>query len=351
MSLFMVGTLIPVSSVAQQASQSGPTRAATKPNVYQSAKGYRLTYPPGWQIADRADLGGADVDVLIHPPSKNPIRYFNVIVSPNIVPATPHYLGEFKKGITEQISKVSAPQNLDVRLTKVGRYDAILASWIGTTPASGSWWQEQFVIPGESHTFIITCTSTADTSAAAGPIFEKILATFEIHEAPRSGRIHEILQEARAREAEDARIRTSLGEVIARQPQSFAEFKKQCADLKVVIDESDAMEKKKRQMLAELQVRFGNDAHVKGIFNMLIASEDASDKVEMVLRGMTACSGILESAPSSKQDAYRDICIEPAQEQLNLIFPEIKELGGKLQDEIQKYGGSLPPDFLKAIAQ
>lgn len=104
-------------------------------------------------------------------------------------------------------------------------------------------------------------------------------------------------------------------------------------------------------MLADLRVQFGNDAKVKNVFNMLNAMEDASDKMESVLRGMVACSGILETASSSKQDAYRDICIAPAQQQLNLISPEIEDLGRKLQDDIQRYGGSLPPDFLKAIAR
>jgi hypothetical protein len=299
----------------------------------------------------------SDVDVLIHAPSTDPIRGVNVQVSPYIVPATPYYVDEYKKLLPQQLSKLSAsspPQNLDVRLTKIGRYDAILATWTSYMPGTGRLWEEQFAIPGNSHTFIVTCTSEADSSAVAAPIFTKILATLQIDKEPPpmgSGRIHQILQEAKSHQPEDDRIRAAFQEVLARQPQSFSEFKKQCADLKFVLDKSDAMEKRKRQMLADLRAQFGNDAHVQNVFDTLSAMEDVSDKMEPIWRGMIACSGIIESASSSKQDAYQEICIEPAQQQLNLIAPEISNLGRKLQSELQRSGASLPPDFLQAITQ
>jgi ClpP class serine protease len=138
---------------------------------------------------------------------------------------------------------------------------------------------------------------------------------------------------------------------LARQPQSFSEFKKQCADLKTALDESDALEKRKRQMLADLRVQFGDDAYVNGLFDELRTMEDLSDKMEPVWRGMIACSRILVSAPSSKQDSYHTICVDPAQQQISLIVPEISTAVQKLQSDIQRFGVSLPPDVLQAIAQ
>ena len=146
-------------------------------------------------------------------------------------------------------------------------------------------------------------------------------------------------------------IGAALQEVLARRPQSFSEFKKQCADLKIVLDESDALEKRKRQMLADLKVQFGDDPYVGGLFDELRTMEDLSDKMEPVWRGMIACSGILVSAPSSKQDAYHTICVDPAQQQISLIVPEISAAVQKLQNDIQRFGVSLPPDVLQAIAQ
>jgi len=344
-------------------------RAQTK--VYKSAKGYQLTYPSGWQLLnakDRAAIGEAgsrvhininlsDVDVLIHAPLTDPIRNINVSVSPYIVPATPYFLDEYKRLLPQQLSKSGAsgpPQNLDVRLTKVSRYDAILATWTDDMPGVGKVWEEQFVIAGISHTFIVTCTSEADSSALAAPIFAKILATFQIDKEPPptgSARIHQILQEAKSRKPENDRIGAALQEILARQPQSFSEFKKQCADLRIVLDESDALEKRKRQMLADLKVQFGDDAYVSGLFDELRTMEDLSDKMEPVWRGMIACSGILVSAPSSKQDTYHTICVDPAQQQISLIVPEISAAVQKLQSDIQRFGVSLPPDVLRVITQ
>jgi len=362
-------TLVSLFAVALLPAMVSSARA--QPNVYKSAMGYHLTYPSGWQILsakDRAAIVEAgsqlhhnidlsDVDVLIHAPLTDPIRNITVNVSPYIVPATPYFLDEFRRDLPQRLSKSSAsspPQNLDVRLTKVGRYDAILATWTDDMPGAGRVWEEQFVIAGISHTFIVTCTSEADSLAVAAPIFAKILATFQIDKEPPptgSVRIHQILQEAKSRKPEDDRIRAALQEVLARQPQSFSEFQKQCADLKIVLDESDALEKRKRQMLADLRVQFGDDAHVKGLFDALSTMEDMSDKMEPVWRGMIACSEILVSGPSSKQDTYPTICVDPAQQQISLIAPKISAVVQKLQSDIQRFGVSLPPDVLQAIAQ
>ncbi len=293
----------------------------------------------------------------MYAPFTGPVRSLSVNVSPYIVPATQYYLGEWKKLLPQGLSKFGIsgpPQNLDVRLTKVGQYNAILATFTGYAPGAGNVWQEQFVIPGKDHTFIVTCTSEAESSSAAEPIFNRILASFQIEKEPPStgsGRVNQILQEAKSHQPEDNRIRAAFQEVLARQPRSFFEFRKQCADLKVVLDESDSMEKRKRQMLADLRVQFGDDAHVKSLFDTLGAMEDASDKMEPVWHGMIACSDILDSAPTSKQDAYRSICIEPAQQQIDLIVPEISGLAGKMQSDLQRFGASLPSDFLKVIAQ
>lgn len=104
-------------------------------------------------------------------------------------------------------------------------------------------------------------------------------------------------------------------------------------------------------MLADLQFEFQGDSKVQPVFSLLYQMEDVSDKVEPIWRGMIACSGILASAAQNKQEAYQTICVDPAHQQLSLLVPEMNRLGHQLQAEVQKYGGSLPRDFLEAIGQ
>jgi hypothetical protein len=170
-----------------------------------------------------------------------------------------------------------------------------------------------------------------------------------VEDQTRSDRIHELLLKAKSYQATDDKIRERLQEVLGRQTTSFAEFRKQCTDLRAALADSDAMEMRKRQMLAELQALFRGNTNVQNVFVTLYAMEDESDKIEPIWRGMIACSGMLESAPKIRQDAYQRICVEPAKEQLDLVTPEVRRLGWQLQDEIQKYGASLPRDFLQAI--
>jgi len=167
----------------------------------------------------------------------------------------------------------------------------------------------------------------------------------------RSRRIHEILQEAKSYQAANAKTGAALQEIVGRPTRTFAEFEKQCADLQATLAESDAMEKRKRKMLADLQFEFRDDSKVKPFFNILYQMEDISDKVEPIWRGMIACSGILASAAQNKQETYQNICVDPAHQQVSLLVPEINRLGHQLQAEVQEYGGSLPRDFLQAIGQ
>jgi hypothetical protein len=167
----------------------------------------------------------------------------------------------------------------------------------------------------------------------------------------RSRRIHEILQKAKSYQAADAKTGATLREIVGRQTRTFAEFEKQCADLQATLAENDVMEKRKRKMLTDLQFEFRGDSKVQPVFNLLYQMEDMSDKVDPIWRGMIACSGILASVAQGKQEAYQTICVDPAHQQLSLLIPEMNRLGRQLQTEIQKYGGSLPSDFLQAIGQ
>jgi hypothetical protein len=102
-----------------------------------------------------------------------------------------------------------------------------------------------------------------------------------------SGRIHQILQEAKSRQPEDNRIRAALQEVLARHPQSFSEFEKQCADLKIVLDESDAMEKSKRQAEA-MDFDFAKEYSRKSDLELMLIFKDQENLVPMARSALEA---------------------------------------------------------------
>jgi hypothetical protein len=177
----------------------------------------------------------------------------------------------------------------------------------------------------------------------------KIQGSADTQQQVRSRRIHEILQEAKSYEPADAKTRLAFEEIVKRQVNSFVDFEKQCADLQISLAKNDVMEKRKRHMLAELRYQFRDDQKVQQLFKLLTQIDDVSDKTEPIWRGMIACSNILASSTQSKQSEYQTICIDPAHQQLTLLGPEMAKLTRELQDELQKYGATLPPDFLELV--
>jgi len=167
----------------------------------------------------------------------------------------------------------------------------------------------------------------------------------------RSHRIREILQQARNYAPYDAKIRANFQVVTARQAKSFPEFQKQCADIKDTLNEMDAMEKRKRSMLAELRAQFGDDKKLQPTFDTLHQLEDWSDKTEPIWQELIACANRLESASKYEQSNYSSICIEPANLQLELLRPESERLIAQLKDDLKTNLGELPPEFLQVFGQ
>lgn len=177
-------------------------------------------------------------------------------------------------------------------------------------------------------------------------LFTGIIAKHE-----RSQRINMILQRAQSYQESDDKISSALEEAADRSPRSYAEFNRQCSDLEVAIANNDEMERRKREMLAELQPEFSDDSKVQPIFSTLRQLEDVSDKIESAWRGMIACSDRLSSADHSHQDKYETICVVPERQQIRALAPEIKRFGTQLQSEVQSGGGSLPAAFLQVLRQ
>jgi hypothetical protein len=167
----------------------------------------------------------------------------------------------------------------------------------------------------------------------------------------RSQRIHEILREAKYYAPADAKTRLALEEVARRPVHSFVDFEKQCADLQTNLAQSDVMEKRKRHMFAELRYEFRDDPKVQQIFKLLTQIEDVSDRTEPIWRGMIACSKSLARSAQSKQSEYQATCIDPAHQQLVLLQPDMAKSVRELQEELQKYGSTLPPDILQLMGQ
>ena len=188
-----------IAATAPTARPQAAPSSTTQSNVYHSEKGYQITYPSGWQVATAevrtaageaatkllANIDFSKIDVMIYDPTTDPTRNLNVVVSPDVVSVNQTTLDDYRNGLTQQLSGAGlSPDGLDVKLGKVGSYDAIIATWTADAPSMGRMWQEQFIIPGGSHTFIVTCTSEAGSSPVAGPIFASAMATFQIDQEP-----------------------------------------------------------------------------------------------------------------------------------------------------------------------
>lgn len=128
---------------------------------------------------------------------------------------------------------------------------------------------------------------------------------------------------------------------------SFLDFQEQCIKLRAALIENDALEKRKRRMLGELQIEFRGDRNVRPIFRLLGEAEDVSDMAEPVWRGMIACSEILASSEASERDQYQAVCIEPAQRQLVILQPRLTEIARDLQQELRDHGAAVPPEILE----
>ncbi len=165
---------------------------------YHSPRGFRLSYPDGWQIATQEDqravgeaaarfLQNIDLrrmDVVIYNPNSYPLQNVNVVVPPDLMPSGKDGVSEVESALRNQLSSAGvAVESVESRLAHLGSNDAIVSSWTASM-GSDRVWQQQFIISGKVRSYIITCSVGAGSSADAAPVFASIVSSFQIEEEP-----------------------------------------------------------------------------------------------------------------------------------------------------------------------
>lgn len=159
-------------------------------------------------------------------------------------------------------------------------------------------------------------------------------------------RIHQLLIQARTSLGpanEDFRRR--MGQIMERDPQTFAEFESRNDSLESLLDTNDTTMNKSRQILGQLQEEFADSQNVQSMISTLGQVLDNDSKIFGYLREEIACSRVLANSTKLEQSNFRERCIAPAQEKMSpLLLNE-----DKLLRELQSKGATLPPDVAKFL--
>jgi len=159
-------------------------------------------------------------------------------------------------------------------------------------------------------------------------------------------RIHQLLIQARTSLGpanEDFRRR--MGQIMERDPQTFAEFESRNDSLESLLDTNDTTMNRSRQILGQLQEEFADSQNVQSMISTLGQVLDNDSKIFGYLREEIACSRVLANSTKFEQSNFRERCIAPAQEKMSpLLLNE-----GKLLRELQSKGATLPPDVAKFL--
>lgn len=164
--------------------------------------------------------------------------------------------------------------------------------------------------------------------------------------AAHDERIHQLLTQARTSLGpanEDFRRR--MGQIMERDPQTFAEFESRNNSLESLLDTNDTTMNRSRQILGQLQEEFADSQNVQSMISTLGQVFDNDSKIFGYLREEIACSRVLANSTKLEQSNFRERCIAPAQEKMSpLLLNE-----DKLLRELQSKGATLPPDVAKFL--
>jgi len=162
----------------------------------------------------------------------------------------------------------------------------------------------------------------------------------------RDERIHQLLIQARTSLGpanED--FRRKMGQIMERDPQTFADFETRNDSLESLLDTNDVTMNKSRQILGQLQEEFSDSTNVQSMITTLEQVLDNDSKTFGYLREEITCSRVLARSTKVEQSNFRERCIAPGQEKMAplLLNEEI------LLRELQSKGATLPPDVAKFL--
>lgn len=170
---------------------------------YADPSGFSFTYPDGWVPVSRALMNDAAQDLpreakdwisknkvdmnraamfLIRNGRDEFLENLNVIVEDQQIPVNDDKVKELTSTIEQQYRASGVKiDNFQGRVQKIGANDAVVLEFQSRMPGvSGIFRQKQVAFPGGGKTYIVTCTAKADSFDKYQPVFDEMLASFQV---------------------------------------------------------------------------------------------------------------------------------------------------------------------------
>lgn len=169
---------------------------------YADPSGFSFTHPEGWIPITRMAMGDVkqalpqelkdwvkrnNVDlsqiavVLLRDGREDFLENLNVVVEQQQIPVSEDSVKKLTDQLTQRYREMGVTiEDFRGRVQKVGSRDALMFDYQSRIPGVPfALRQRQVMIPGGGKTFIITCSTKADTFNQHAPTFEAILASFQ----------------------------------------------------------------------------------------------------------------------------------------------------------------------------
>jgi hypothetical protein len=160
----------------------------------------------------------------------------------------------------------------------------------------------------------------------------------------RSRRAKEILQQTKLDIPAVTQNRLNVQAIMGRDVRTFADFRAQCTDLEVALQQSDALAIKRKQLWDQLK-REVDDPNALSLLELYKQIGDADAKATSTLHTMISCSVVLARSDVSQQNKFMSLCVEPAQSELIVSVANENEL----LKQAKERGAKLPPDLLESL--
>ncbi len=160
----------------------------------------------------------------------------------------------------------------------------------------------------------------------------------------KSRGVVQILKQANSGIPAVTQNRLDVQAIMGRDVKNFADFRTQCKDLEVALEQTDALAIKKKELWHQLEGKF-DDPNALSLLELYKQIGDADAKAMSTLHSMISCSEVLARSDVSQQNKFMSLCVDPAQ--LELIPAVAQEQ--KLLKEAKERGAKLPPDLLESL--
>lgn len=170
---------------------------------YADPSGFSFTYPDGWIPISRATMNDAAQDMpremkdwisknkldlnrmamsLVRDGRDEFLENLNVVVENQQIPLDEDKVKEQTSAIEQKYKATGVKiDNFKGSVQKIGANNAVVLEFQSRVPGvSSTLRQKQVAFPGGGKTYIVTCTAKADSFDKYQPVFDEMLASFQV---------------------------------------------------------------------------------------------------------------------------------------------------------------------------